>query len=95
MFRLADVYLMYAELAVVNGKGDKATALNYINDLRLRAGANAVTLSALTPDFVLSERAKEFYWEGHRRQDLIRLENILVGCKLAVEGRFIEWFCYS
>ena len=79
MFRLADVYLMYAELAVVNGKGDKATALDYINDLRKRAGANPVTLAALTPDFVLSERAKELYWEGHRRQDLIRFGKYISG----------------
>lgn len=79
MFRLADAYLMYAELAVVDGKGSTATALGYINDLRSRAGANPVTLSALTPDFILAERARELYWEGHRRQDLIRFGKYLSG----------------
>ncbi|MCB9425994.1 MAG: RagB/SusD family nutrient uptake outer membrane protein [Flavobacteriales bacterium] len=46
MFRLADAYLMYAELAVVNGQGDQSTALGYINQLRTRANANA-TLATL------------------------------------------------
>ena len=77
MFRIADVYLMYAELAVVNGKGSLDTALTYVNDLRQRAGVNPVTLSDLTPQFILDERAKELYWEGHRRQDLIRFKKYL------------------
>ncbi|OPG95239.1 hypothetical protein B2I21_27150, partial [Chryseobacterium mucoviscidosis] len=38
LFRMGDAYLMYAELAIVNGKGSTATALNYINALRTRAG---------------------------------------------------------
>lgn len=77
MFRLADAYLMYAELAVVNGQGDKTKALKYINDLRSRVGASSVTQGALTADFILDERARELYWEGHRRQDLIRFGKYL------------------
>lgn len=79
LFRMADVYLMYAELAVVNGKGSTTTALGYINDLRNRAGVTAALLSDLTPQFILNERAKELYWEGHRRQDLIRFNKYLSG----------------
>lgn len=77
LFRMADAYLMYAELAVVNGKGSTATALTYVNDLRQRAGVGLVALSDLTPQFILNERAKELYWEGHRRQDLIRFKKYL------------------
>ena len=73
LFRLADAYLMYAELAA-NGHGDAGTAANYINDLRKRANPAAPTINAaaLTADLVLTERSRELYWEGYRRQDLIR-----------------------
>lgn len=79
LFRMGDAYLMYAELAVVNGKGNVGTALNYVNALRTRGGAAAVAQSALTPDFILTERARELYWEGHRRQDLIRFGKFAAG----------------
>ncbi|RAR74092.1 RagB/SusD family nutrient uptake outer membrane protein [Flavobacterium aciduliphilum] len=76
MFRMGDAYLMYAELAFVNGKGSNSTGLSYINTLRSRSGVTPATMSEITADpatFFLKERAKELYWEGHRRQDLIRL----------------------
>jgi hypothetical protein len=73
VLRLADMYLTYAE-AVLNGGagGDKATALNYVNLLRKRAKANEIADKDLTLDFILDERARELYWEGHRRTDLVR-----------------------
>ena len=79
IFRMADAYLMYAELAVVNGKGSIGTALTYINALRTRGGAAIVTQNALNADFILNERARELYWEGYRRQDLIRFNKYLSG----------------
>ncbi len=80
LFRMGDAYLMYAELAA-NGFGDKVVAMGYINDLRKRANANATTVTAseVTPNLVLNERAKELYWEGYRRQDLIRFGKYLSG----------------
>jgi hypothetical protein len=80
LFRMADAYLMYAELAA-NGQGDIGTAVGYVNALRTRANAAAPTITAadLTPQLVLNERAKELYWEGHRRQDLIRFGKFLSG----------------
>ena len=73
LFRLADVYLMYAEAFLRGGGGDQATAVGYINALRTRAhNPNTITSSDLTLDFILDERARELYWEAHRRQDLIR-----------------------
>ncbi len=80
LFRMGDAYLMYAELAA-NGFGDKSIAKGYINDLRKRANSNAATISDsdVTPSLVLNERAKELYWEGYRRQDLIRFGKYLSG----------------
>lgn len=78
MYRIADIYLMYAEAILRGGTGgDLNTALGYINDLRYRAyGDNSGQISAsdLTLDFILEERARELYWEGHRRTDLIRFK---------------------
>jgi hypothetical protein len=76
MFRLADAYLIYAEAAQRNATGvDKALATQYINALRTRAygsTANNITVADLTADFILDERARELFWEGTRRTDLIR-----------------------
>ena len=76
MLRLADVYLMYAEAVVRGGSGgDAGAALGYVNDLRERAygdDSGNITAGQLTLDFILDERARELYWEGHRRTDLVR-----------------------
>ena len=76
LIRLAEVYLTYAEAVLRGGTGgDRATALGYINQLRSRAYGNAsgnIADSDLTLDFILDERARELYWEGLRRTDLIR-----------------------
>lgn len=73
LFRLADAYLMYAELAVRGASGtDMATGLSYVNAVRNRSNASSVGQSNLTLDFILDERARELNFEGHRRSDLIR-----------------------
>jgi hypothetical protein len=75
MFRLADAYLMYAELVLRGGGGSVQQAVAYINDLRERAYGDQsgnIVEADLTLDFVLDERARELWWEGHRRTDLIR-----------------------
>ncbi len=81
MFRLADVYLMYAE-AALNGGGSTAEALTYVNMVRTRAFGDAsgnITASELTLPFILDERSRELYWEGHRRTDLIRFGKFTTG----------------
>lgn len=72
MFRLGDIYLMYAEAVIKGGGGSMSTATDYVNDLRIRANATHISASDLTLDFILDERARELCWEGHRRTDLIR-----------------------
>ena len=75
MFRLADAYLKYAEAVVRGGGGSMGTALGYINELRERAYGNAtgnIAMADLTLDFLLDERSRELYYEGHRRTDLVR-----------------------
>ena len=74
MFRLADVYLMYAEAVKRGGTGgSEPTALGYLNALRTRAYGNASgNVNAYDLEFVLAERARELYWEAHRRTDLVR-----------------------
>jgi hypothetical protein len=89
MFRLADVYLMYAEAVVRGGTGGSTSqALTYVNNLRERAYGNTsgnvtlATLSQLTngqPEFLLDERARELYGECHRRTDLIRFSRFTAG----------------
>ncbi|MDO3426493.1 MULTISPECIES: RagB/SusD family nutrient uptake outer membrane protein [Chryseobacterium] len=71
IFRLADIYLMYAEATLRGGSGGNiTTALGYVNALRTRAGAP--TVSSINTDYILDERGRELGWEMTRRTDLIR-----------------------
>lgn len=77
LFRLGDVYLMYAEAVLRGGQGGtQVQALGYVNALRDRAYGNTngrITAAQLTaPNFILNERGRELYWEASRRTDLIR-----------------------
>jgi hypothetical protein len=75
LFRLADVYLMYAEAHLRGGAGANPADLeSYINSLRSRANnpQDNLTIADINLDFILDERARELHWEAHRRQDLIR-----------------------
>jgi len=74
LFRLADVYLMYAEAVLRGGNGgDMNTAKGFIDALRTRANnPNLVPVGDITLEFILDERSRELHWEAHRRQDLIR-----------------------
>ena len=76
VFRLPEMYLIYAEAVLRGGAGgDNVTALNYVNIVRTRAYGNASgnwAAADLTLTNLLDERAREFYWEGFRRTDLIR-----------------------
>ncbi|MHB9141143.1 MAG: RagB/SusD family nutrient uptake outer membrane protein [Paludibacter sp.] len=73
--RAAEAYLNYAEAvlrggAVVGGY----QAIDAVNALRTRAGAPLfnTTTNILTLQKIIDERAREFFFEGYRRSDLIR-----------------------
>lgn len=78
LIRLAEMYLNYAEAAFKNG--NESDACTYVNRLRQRAGIS--TLTSLTEDEILNERARELYWEGFRRTDLIRFNRFTEGSYL-------------
>lgn len=83
MFRLGDIYLMYAEAVVRGGGGGSATlARDYVNLLRQRAYGNAngnIPANQLTLDFLMAERGRELYWEAKRRTDLVRFGKLTDG----------------
>lgn len=68
ILRYTDILLIKAEAAFRTG--DAAGALALVNQVRARAGAAAFT--EVTADNLLAERGREFFYEGLRRQDLIR-----------------------
>ncbi|MCF8222630.1 MAG: RagB/SusD family nutrient uptake outer membrane protein [Bacteroidales bacterium] len=73
VFRFADAYLMRAE--AYHNLGDDELAKEDINMIRERAyGDQSGNISAaqVTDAFILNERAREFYYEGLRRTDLVR-----------------------
>ena len=73
IMRISDIYLLRAEAKFRNG--DEAGALTDVNAIRAKRSAEGKTLPALTTvtlNDILDERGFELYWEGLRRQDLIR-----------------------
>ena len=85
VFRLSEMYLIYAEALLRGGNGNAATALTYVNNIRTRAYGNTggnITAPQLTLQWILDERGRELYWEGHRRTDLIRYGLLTTGTYL-------------
>lgn len=72
-YRYSDVLLMKAEAQLRTGL--TGPALTVVNSLRTFRGASA--FGSLTVDNLLDERGREFFWEGVRRQDLIRFGKFL------------------
>jgi len=73
IMRISDIYLVRAEARFRNG--NTSGALEDINLLRSKRSAEGETLpplTTLTLEDILNERGYELYWEGLRRQDLIR-----------------------
>jgi starch-binding outer membrane protein, SusD/RagB family len=79
LYRLADIYLMYAEAHLRGGGGSASDALQYVNAIRTRAGAALISGSQLDLNFIIDERGRELNFEGHRRTDLIRFDKFTGG----------------
>ena len=82
VFRYADVLLSKAE-ALNEIHGPTAESVALINQIRRRVKASEIKLAdyntkEMLRDFILEERGRELYNEGHRRNDLIR------------HGKFVE-----
>lgn len=74
VFRYSDVLLMKAE-AILRGGVSSDDPVDIVNSIRTNRGV--ANLTAITLDNLLDERGRELYWEGWRRQDLIRFNKFL------------------
>jgi hypothetical protein len=78
IFRYADILMMKAEcLMHMNGGAATQEAVTLVNQVRARSFAEndpdaKYTTATLTMDELLDERGREFAYEMHRREDLIR-----------------------
>lgn len=78
LLRLGETYLTYAE--ALNEQGQTATAAQYVNIIRQRAGVDPISSSLSQSDMrdaILDERGWETYHEGYRREDLVRAGKLL------------------
>jgi starch-binding outer membrane protein, SusD/RagB family len=73
IFRYADVLLSKAEALLRLNRNSEALPL--INTIRKRAGLDELKIISL--EIIEKERLREFYWEGLRRQDMIRFGSFL------------------
>ena len=73
IFRYADVLLMKAEALLRSG--NEPAARDIVNEIRNLRGVDDFT--TLTLDNLIDERGRELYWEGWRRNDLIRFGKFL------------------
>jgi hypothetical protein len=87
LLRKAEAYLIFAEAVLRGGTGGtNAEALEAVNVVRRRAfGGVSGNVASIDLDFILDERAREFYWEGYRRTDLVRYD------KFTSEDYLWEW----
>ncbi|AOM78914.1 RagB/SusD family nutrient uptake outer membrane protein [Pedobacter steynii] len=81
MYRLGDIYLLYAE--ALNGSGDLAGALKYLNFVRKRAMVPEylatdplVSNQTAMENTILDERQLELFGEGKRWFDLVRTNHV-------------------
>jgi hypothetical protein len=82
VIRYADVILMYAECLNEAGYQPAGEAMNYLNEVRLRAGLTARTSTDIPNQqafrlAIEQERRVELAFEGHRWFDLVRTDRAI------------------
>jgi len=87
-FRYADVLLSMAEIQNELNNGVTDTDINnYVRPITERAHSpipeEATMSKEAFREFILDERGRELYWEGWRRQDLIRFGKFIEYARLA------------
>ena len=93
MYRLADMFLLYAE--ALNKIGDRANALKYLNLVHQRATLPAYTAAQLATeqqmeDAILDERRWELFAEGKRWFDLVRTDHVIQAMDQLMKTRQAE-----
>jgi hypothetical protein len=74
VIRLSEMYLVAAEAALRLPVPDKVKASGYLNEIRKRApGIAPSTDATVTLDMIIDEKSKEFFAEGLRYFDMLRL----------------------
>jgi hypothetical protein len=86
VYRLAETYLLRAEAYV--WKGELTKAMNDINQVHTRAGCDPYTNpDAISIEAVLSERARELYYEEQRCTELHRISLIFAKTGKPYKGK--------
>ena len=90
MYRLADIFLLYAE--ALNKIGDRTNALRYLNLVHQRATWPAYTATQLDTetkmeDAILDERRWELFAEGKRWFDLVRTDHVIQAMDALLKAR--------
>lgn len=75
ILRYSDLHLLKAEAMWRMGNSGEAVSL--INELRATRGAEPIDAISGDGQEILDERGYELWWEGYRRQDLIRFDVFL------------------
>lgn len=78
-FRLAEIYMIAAEAVLRGATGMTRTeATELVNAVRVRGyngdEAGKISEAQLNLDFIIDELGREFYFELHRRTDLVRFD---------------------
>jgi starch-binding outer membrane protein, SusD/RagB family len=82
-YRFSDVLLMKAEAIARGGTGTNVgsygnTELSIVNALRTHPSRAASALSSVSLNDIYDERGRELWWEGWRREDMIRFKMFLL-----------------
>ncbi|KGE13087.1 RagB/SusD family nutrient uptake outer membrane protein [Sphingobacterium deserti] len=74
VIRLSEVYLIAAEAALKLPTPDRVKAANYAQQIHRRSpNLPAIDATTISEDLILSEKSKEFFQEGIRYFDMLRL----------------------